>query len=313
MKISICTTTARSGFVSMQAKMLANQTYKDIEWVLIDFDYDRRAEAMLELSRELNLNLVHMPNVQGGPTFFRDITRNRNKALKYATGVAVIFLDDYAVIPNDYVEKHIEILKTNCLSAGLMHRLERPTDEQVYALLPDKYEAIFSHFKNSMGKDYRDRDGTSYKSSGITYTGNLGIPRIVFEHLNGFDPRMESGLEDCDFGMRSAMANFPTFYNPSAYTINLSTDGIPYTYSFDHTHDVEPFISNPNNNFWGDAKLEENEFMKVAFHPGYRVAQCKKCGAQGMIDPNELMSYKDSKGEFKVPAGIPGGFDDPNL
>jgi hypothetical protein len=48
MKISICTVTARRGFVELQAQMLAKQTFKDIEWVLVDFAYEERVQMNLD-------------------------------------------------------------------------------------------------------------------------------------------------------------------------------------------------------------------------------------------------------------------------
>lgn len=322
MKISICTLTARRGFADIQARMIAAQDYpkEDLEWVLIDFAFEERAKLMRDLSDELSLKIRHYRNIRDGSWFFRDITRNRNLALNQATGDAVIFVDDYAMITPQFVKEHVEVLKKNQLSAGRMFRLEVDAgeigrfpdyqDEQPIYYYTDPAQ-ILGKFNKNIGKDYRDKgDANIYKATGISYTGNLGIPRIIFEHLNGFDPRMESGLEDCDFGLRTTLAGFETYYNPKAYTINLDYNSgqVPYTYSFDHPHDVEPFISNPNNNFAGDDKLKENAFMKVIFHEHYRIAVCKICGARGMIDPNEIMNAKAAANEFQTPTGMPGGF-----
>lgn len=198
-----------------------------------------------------------------------------------------------------------------------MFRLETPYDDKDgdsdsprHEMISDRVPGMLEKFTPQIGKDYRDKgDNKVYKAMGITYTGNMGIPRFIWEHLNGFDPRMESGLEDCDFGLRAYLSKFYTFYNPPAYTINLDVSLAPYIYRFDHTHDVEPFISNPNNNFWGDAKLKENDTIKVHFHTGYRIAECKICGATAMIDPNELIEYKTKNNEYRVPEGLLGGYD----
>jgi glycosyltransferase involved in cell wall biosynthesis len=311
LKVSICTTTARKGFVEQQARMIANQeTDYEVEWVLVDFDFENRSSMLLELSGMLQLEITHVSNIRDDKRYFRDIARNRNKALAYATGDYVIFLDDFAVISKEFVERHVDVLKSNALSCGLMHRLEHPTDDALIDNLPKNITEARIRFPNNMGTDFRDRcSGNRYKASGISYTGNLGIPRVIFEAINGFDPRMESALEDCDFGLRADQAGFFSFFNPDAYTINLNTGGYPYCYQFDHSHDCEPFIKNANNHFWGDDKLEENEFIKVEFCDHYRIAHCKKCGAQGMIDPNELIAHKIETHELRVPEGLPGGLD----
>jgi len=312
MKISICTLTARRGYAEQMLHMIADQDFDtaDLEWILIDFVYEERVSTLKELAKSRKLSLTHLPNVRDHKLFFRDITRNRNKALGAATGDFVIFLDDYAVIDKSFVKNHLEILSQGCLSAGNMHRRELPTDSSVFNLTNNAFETILSKDSANIGKDYRDRNGQPYVAQGISYTGNLGIPRIVFETLNGFDPRMESGLEDCDFGIRAGLANFTCMFNPKAATINLDVADAPYTYSFDHPHDVEPFICNPNNNFAGDANLTENDYMKVFFDRDnkFRIACCKICGATGMIDPNELIQHKQSIGEFRVPDGLPGAY-----
>ena len=326
MKITICTLTARRGFADLQAKMIAAQDYPKelLEWVLIDFAYEERAKLMQDLSKELDLNIVHATNVRNHILFFRDITRNRNKALQLATGDAVIFLDDYAAIPINFVSKHVEQLRGNNMSIGQMHRLERsignpdvPTERDdpssPLSYLPDRYAELFAAYPDNMGKDDRNRNNTVFKAMGLTYTGNLGIPRIIFEHLNGFDPRMESGLEDADFGLRARIANFQGFYNPEACTINFDIGNAPYTYKFDHYHDVEPFISNFVNNFSGDDKLEGNEFLKIHFRGIYRIAECRICGATGMVDPREIMENKIENKIYRIPLGLQGGFDDKTL
>lgn len=321
MKISICTLTARRGFADIQAKLIANQDYpKDqLEWIFVDFVYEERVKKLKDLANGLNLTMKHIPNVRDNKLYFRDITRNRNLALREATGDAVIFLDDYAVIPRNFVSSHREILATNSISAGRMFRLELPIPNleesvgiegsPVSFANEGNIACILEKYKDNIGKDYRDRgDDKFYKGTGITYTGNLGIPRVVFEELNGFDVRMESGLEDCDFGLRATLSNFNIFYNPAGFTINFDVGHAPYTFNFDHFHDVEPFICNPNNNFRGDDKLPENETIRVHFHPNYRIAECKICGATGMIDPNELMNYKAQVKETVAPEGLPGGY-----
>ena len=311
MLISICTTTARSGFVEQQAKMLAEQqTAHDVEWVLVDFDYDNRKGLVQDIIKKLSFPITHVPNCRDERKFFRDISRNRNKALQYAKGAYAIFLDDFAVVPYDFVERHMDVMRENALSCGLMHRLEANTDLDILNGPPKDYEEAFAWFSDKMGRDYRNRNGQNYRAqAGISYTGNLGIPRIIFEQLNGFDPRMEGALEDCDFGLRADKMGFATYFNAKAYTINLNVAGFPYVFSFEHAHDCEPFISNPNNNYRGDAKLAENEFMTVEFCDHYRVAHCKKCGASGMIDPNELIIHKLQTGELQIPPNLPGGLD----
>jgi hypothetical protein len=291
---------------------LAKQTYKNIEWVLIDYAYESRAKTLYDLSNKTGLKIIHKPNVRDNDLIFRDITRNRNKALRLATGDAVIFLDDYAVVYPDFVEKHVEILQDNCLSAGYMWRHEHyitPEEEQRLAIGDISSYPINDFVRDfDLKPDGRDaRNGQLYKMHG-TYTGNLGIPRAVFEQLNGFDPRMEGAMEDSDFGLRSAKSFFTSFFNPRAIAVNLYTGNKPYTFSFDHNHDLEPFIAGPANGFSGNITSEGNEVLKIEFKEGYRVGRCKICGARGIVDSNELMAHKQSIDEVSVPLGLPGGF-----
>lgn len=320
MRVSICTTTARMGFAHLQVRYIAAQKQHpnfDIEWVLVDFAKEARAKLMQETADSLGLTLVHVPNVRTQDVFFRDISRNRNQALKYATGDFVIFLDDFALIPPEFVINHLEIMNRGAISCGQMYRLEneleyvQDTCQQVIDAPESILPADIAYYLSpervfQVGIDHRMKGPQPYRAHGITYTGNLGMPRGIFEVLNGFDPRMEGALEDCDFGLRASQLGFHTYFNPMAYTINLNTGQYPYVFSFDHAHDVEPFISNPNNNFRGNATLPENEFMRVEFFPHYRVAHCKICGARGMIDPNELAHHKLNTREDLVTPDLPG-------
>ena len=317
LNVSICTTTARRGFVEHQARMIARQNCSGhkLEWVLIDFAYEERADMISRLASELNLTIVHAPNVRDNQKLFRDIVRNRNKALMLASGDVVIFLDDYAVIPQDFVARHMGVLSTGSISAGNMYRLES-TITDFDGLAEHAFSTLLDLYPHVIGLDSRFLRGgikvdRPYRAVGISYTGNLGIPRQVFECLNGFDPRMDSGLEDSDLGIRAYGAGLTCFFNPHACTLNLCTGHVPYTFQYDHVHDVEPFISNSVNKYWGNAKLPENEFLTVEFKDHYRVARCKRCGATGMIDPTELMDYKRQLpgGQTRVPEGLPGGLD----
>lgn len=314
MKVSICTITARKGFLPEQMRMVASQTHQDLEWVVTDFSYEENVGQIKALAKELTLDVKYLPNVRDDNIYFRDISRNRNNCLANASGDYVIFIDDYAVINSDFVVNHLQFMERGFISAGLMYRLE---DTQANS---DFFDGLSNCFfsglakdlvegNDDMGKDSRDRDGNPYKATGITYTGNLGFSRQVFESINGFDPRMAGSLEDCDFGARASIAGFQSIFNPSAYTVNLNTANFPYVRRFDHVHDVEPFISNPNNNFRGDAKLKANDFIDIEFCDGYRIATCKICGAKGMVDPNELINKNFLERSAVVPTGLPGGYD----
>ena len=319
MTVSICTTTARRGFVEHQAAMIARQILPEnmphaLEWVLVDFAYEERREQLAEVAQALSLEIKHVPNVRDSQFLMRDIARNRNEALRHATGDYIIFLDDYAIIPQDFVAEHLRCMKAgNNLSAGNMYRLEHVIPD-LQPLVSTPFSDLLEQYKDTLGIDGRSiRNGIKltqpYRAAGISYTGNLGIPRHIFEYLNGFDPRMDSGLEDSDFGLRAYMAGFDCYFNPHAQTINVYTGHIPYTFAFDHVHDVEPFISNHVNNYRGDATLKNNGLITVEFHNNYRTAVCKICGARGMIDPTELLRYKQEKQEFRIPDGLPGGLD----
>ena len=316
--ISVCTLTARKGFIEYQAQCLANQTVdkKDLVWILVDFAYEERSKMVKDLAKDLCLNIVHVPNVRTDKRlFFRDIARNRNKALALAAGLDggtdAIFMDDYCLVPPEFVEKHVQLLSEGHVSVGMMYRIHTNIDMGIHGKdCQNLIKEILDNRHGAVLKDDRNGIGDIYACGMCTYTGNLGLPKKVYLTLNGFDPRMESGLEDCDIGMRLHFCGFKSYFTPFAYTINMDGNTIPYCYQFDHNHDVEPFICNEINKFAGNDKLSENEFMTVEFFENYRIATCKICGATGMIDPRELMRYKRNVNEFRVPNNLPGGFDE---
>ena len=90
MKVSVCTLKAREWDVRDMFRRLSQQSFKDFEWVIVDFLYDKTKEYFKELSAQYKVHIKHISNVRDSFPYMRDISRNRNEALVHADGDTII-------------------------------------------------------------------------------------------------------------------------------------------------------------------------------------------------------------------------------
>lgn len=107
MKTSVIIITIRNGGLLEELENLSNQTVKPDEIIISDGFYDVRRDAVFSLSNRLGLNVIHLPEFR--PDYITDSHHSfsRNQLLKIASGNVIIFLDDWHVIPPNFVEAHV--------------------------------------------------------------------------------------------------------------------------------------------------------------------------------------------------------------
>lgn len=139
MKVSIIIPTyKRPEFLKRAIDSAVNQTYKDIEIIVvsdndIDSEYEKETLEIVSKYKELK-NFKYLPAIgnQGG-------CYARNRGLEIAEGEYINFLDDDDVLHNDKIEKQIQLLKKHkekiavigCCAAiinskGRIYRIEKP-------------------------------------------------------------------------------------------------------------------------------------------------------------------------------------------
>ena len=194
----ICITRNHERFCIESLDSVLNQTYKNIEWIILDADStDRTVELIDNWLAENNVNAVFLKEKELKP-----ITVNLNKALTYAHGeyVQFISLDD--------------VLTENKLSKNIKCLLELPSDYcAVYsdAIIIDnrgiqKYESFISRYR-----DFHLAPSGNDPLFEILCTGNfIPIMSMVFRtssiiRIHGFDERLN--YEDYDLHLRVTKTN----------------------------------------------------------------------------------------------------------
>lgn len=136
--------------------------------------------------------------------------RARNAGASASVGHLLIFLDDDMLPDPGFISAHLEaarqfpgaVVVGACPVAGA----RRPFSRMIARWYAGQFDAM-----------------TTTATTGHTltafqvFTGNLMVPRAVFERIGGFDERFEGyGGEDTDFGIRLVAAGIPLRYAPWA-------------------------------------------------------------------------------------------------
>lgn len=313
--VSVCTLSARKWPINYMATALSKQTYPNLEWVLVDFSYESNKDTIADWNKQ-GLRIKHVRPCPVG-LYMKDIAQNRNAAIKNAAGDFIIFLDDYSLIPHNFVANHMAILNSYIVSCGLMWaQAESPRDtmlrimcvmgeltyEQAFIRLQENKDVIPDSRWELLNKP---QDPTACLGPEWTYTGNLGISRKVLEATGGFDPRLSSRGEDGDFGIRADMLGAQIYFNPWAACINFTTKGLGFCLDFDHTHDL-PFLHKNDLQIKTNTAYQKALNVRVEQRYGVDAAICKICGAEYLLNPADFIYAKKARGEYKVPAELTG-------
>lgn len=136
--------------------------------------------------------------------------RARNAGAAVSVGQLLIFLDDDMLPGPGFISAHLEaagkfpgaVVVGACPVAGA----RRPFSRMVTRWYAGQFDTM-----------------TAAAAAGHTltafqvFTGNLTVPRAIFEGIGGFDEQFEGyGGEDTDFGIRLVVARVPLRYAPSA-------------------------------------------------------------------------------------------------
>jgi GT2 family glycosyltransferase len=108
--VSIITPTIRKGFWNLMAANIAEQTYKNIEWIVVD-DYPK--DRSFELKKVCDRWKITGKYVRGGKTdkFHFGLSSANNLGWKNADGELLIWLQDFVLMPTMGVEHFVDIYR----------------------------------------------------------------------------------------------------------------------------------------------------------------------------------------------------------
>lgn len=305
-KVSICTLSAREWDFSDLAARLSQQTFQDFEWIIVDSIYDRRKTLAEDLIRYYDITLIHIPSESNFDNYnvMRDITRNRNRAISYASGEVIIFLDDFTVIDNTFIEEHLKVIDYGISCGKMYYQQKSDTLKDISTL---SFKEVYDVLNLELDRDSR-WELLKYKETVTpvlgrewTYTGNLAIRKEHLLSLNGFDPNLISGGEDSDLGIRAYNLEIDIYFNPKAHSINLDTSKFPIVGVGQHTHPVAVIARHWQEMKEGNWNLDGLGLYGVYKNDSNTELRCKRCDAKYMLNISDYIYEKEKRKEFKVP------------
>lgn len=110
--VSVIHITGRHGGMRMLRDALAKQTYQNIELVIIDKLYSERADEVADYMSKLKVRHIHLPDSSRDRDIYRyGLCHAHNSALFASNGELLIFLQDFFDIPEDGIERFVELYK----------------------------------------------------------------------------------------------------------------------------------------------------------------------------------------------------------
>jgi len=207
MKVSVVVPTYnRKNKLEKCLNALANQTYpkKNYEIIIVDDgSIDGTYEFLKEKQKEIkNLKIFRQNNK--GPA------AARNLGIKNAKGKIIFFTDDDVIVPNNWIEKFLEIFKKYPEIAAVGGYIEASggtIKKNIFA----KYEAYMSRLVYNMpDKVYIG----GFETFGVV-TCNAAYKRAVIEEVGYFDEKFPVAAgEDADLKLRIALKDYKFAFIP---------------------------------------------------------------------------------------------------
>lgn len=112
-KVTIYTPTIRKGFWNIMSDNINKQTYKNIEWIIVDDYPDNREHLAKEYATKYNLNIRYLRGKKRKIKRTYGLCNANNTALEAAKGEIMVFLQDFVLMPTDGIEQIVTLYKRN--------------------------------------------------------------------------------------------------------------------------------------------------------------------------------------------------------
>lgn len=110
--VSIYTPTIRKGFWNLMASNIANQTYKNVEWIVVD-DYPKdRLFQMVKMCKKWKIRGKYIRGKKS-EKFHYGLSSANNLAWKNMSGELLVCLQDFVLMPRHGIEMYVDIYRHN--------------------------------------------------------------------------------------------------------------------------------------------------------------------------------------------------------
>lgn len=210
--VSIITPTVREGWWNIMAHNIANQTYKNIEWIIVDDHPDNRAKTASKYAQKYDLNIKYVRGKKRAVKRTYGLVNANNTGFQESKGELLVILQDFIIMPERGIEMMVQVYRRN------PDALIAPTDH----MYKSKYEPDIESEDWFSGKtDVKGEliwksvrilgEGMRKSDSPYEFEQNYcGIPRHIAQDLNGWYEYYDSGLgfDNTDFARRALERGF---------------------------------------------------------------------------------------------------------
>ena len=210
--VSIITPTIRKGFWNIMAENIANQTYKDIQWIVVDDFPKDRSETMKKYCKKHGIQ--NFKYVRGGKIdkYHFGLSTANNIGWKNSDGELLVWLQDFMLMPQQGIEALVDIYRKN------PDALIAPTDINCKpAINPDvDSEDWFSGQTDVIGEivfnNIRNKKlGIRTTNNPADWEVNYGaVPKKIVDDLGGWYDFFNDGLgfDNTEFAYRALLSGY---------------------------------------------------------------------------------------------------------
>ncbi|MCC7571449.1 glycosyltransferase family 2 protein [Candidatus Micrarchaeota archaeon] len=188
------------------AHNISNQTYKNIEWIVVDDYKENRATIMQEYCDKYGIDGRY---IRGTPKKHRkySLAQANNKAWQSAEGELFVFLQDFIIMPVDGIERLVDIYRHNpdalIAPVDTLHKSRIKPDTSKEDWFAGEVDVIGDYVsKNIRCKNIGMRESNNPYDFEQNYAA---VPMKIIRELNGwyefFDDAL--GYDNTEFAFRA--------------------------------------------------------------------------------------------------------------
>jgi glycosyltransferase involved in cell wall biosynthesis len=216
-KVSVITPSIREGWWRIMSENLSNQTYKNIEWLIVD-DYPTDRHNIAEkMAQKYGLDIKYL---RGNKTRRCGLVAANNIGWKASTGELLVWLQDFILIPDNGIEQLVTLYQHNpdallapvdiyydCVPADMKNK-EDWWDKQAKGVTASQVVVLTNEsWRNSRVKN----QGIRESENPFDWEANYGaVPKKILDELNGWWEFMDDGLgyDNTELAFRALKAGY---------------------------------------------------------------------------------------------------------
>lgn len=230
--VSIITPTIRNGWWNIMAYNIAHQSYKNIEWIIVDDYPENRTAIAQEYAIKYGLNIRYVRGKKRPVKRTYGLVNANNTGLQEAKGELMVILQDFIIMPERGIEMLVDVYRRN------PNAIIAPCDHMYQPRIkPDiTNNDWFRGETNIKGeliwKNVRIiGEGMRYSDNPYEFEQNYcAIPTHIAKDLNGWYEFYDEGLgfDNTDFAFRALKKGY-----------KLIVDDTNICYGIDHWKPLE--------------------------------------------------------------------------